>query len=244
MQWIDARRSRGRALVVVAREQHAAIVAVRGSVNVHNFVSACKIWPHRRADVPVAVRAGYAEVADELLEEIEPLLDRGLNIHLTGHSLGGAVSTILALRLKAKGFHIAQVVAFGMPLVIWGDAAGTANSSNGSNGTADERCLDLPLVRVEHPLDPVVHFPAALVNFPAPVRALGVRGGAGQRYHPVGRRVSIGDEAPTRTNKNDNSKAAVAAATPGLLGLRSVAAHRLRSYSAECTSRLSQTAGV
>ena len=84
---------------------------------------------------------------------------------------------------------------------------------------------------------------AMQVNFPAPVRALGVRGGAGQRYHPVGRRVSIGDEAPTRTNKNDNSKAAVAA-TPGLLGLRSVAAHRLRSYSAECTSRLSQTAGV
>ena len=56
-----------------------------------------------------------------------------------------------------------QVVAFGMPLVIWGDAAGPANGSNGCNGTADERCLDLPLVRVEHPLDPVVHFPAALV---------------------------------------------------------------------------------
>ena len=62
VQWIDGRRSRGRALVGVAKEQGAAIVAVRGSVNVHNFVSACKIWPHRRADVPVAVHAGYAEV--------------------------------------------------------------------------------------------------------------------------------------------------------------------------------------
>lgn len=128
-----------------------------------------------------------------------------------GHSLGGAVSTILALRLKAKGYDISQVVlpasatrfalftndkqrhksdnapqhrgirasgtsclcmlhyvprlvirrlgfracslgwrrqvvAFGMPLVIWG---------------ADEELprLDIPLLRVEHPLDPIVHFP-------------------------------------------------------------------------------------
>ena len=60
-------------------------------------------------------------------------------------------------------------------------------------------------------------------------------------YHPVGRRVSIGDEAPTRKNKDNK---AAAATTLGLLGLRSVAAHRLRSYSAECSSRLSPVAGV
>lgn len=60
------------------------------------------------------------------------------------------MSTILALRLKRKGYDISQVVAFGMPLVVWQGAA---------QGAMAELALDIPLLRVEHPLDPIPHFP-------------------------------------------------------------------------------------
>lgn len=95
-----------------------------------------------------------------------------------------------------------------MPLVIWG-------------GGEELPPLDIPLLRVEHPLDPIVHFPA-------PVRALGMRvdesATSHARYLAVGRRVSIGsrDTLP-RLNSNP-------------LDLnRGVAAHRLRSYSVQCS---------
>mmetsp|Transcript_74045 Transcript_74045/g.120212 ORF Transcript_74045/g.120212 Transcript_74045/m.120212 type:complete len:397 (+) Transcript_74045:73-1263(+) len=151
--WIEAPKSRGLALVCIAPREKLAVVAVRGSVNVHNFISALKVWPKKGADVGVSLHSGFSKVADEMMEKIEPLLAKDMTIHLTGHSLGGAVSTILALRLKRKGYDISQVVAFGMPLVVWQGAA---------QGDMAELALDIPLLRVEHPLDPIPHFPGAV----------------------------------------------------------------------------------
>ncbi len=152
LTWVEAPRSQGLAFVCVSPSENLAVFAVRGSVNMRNILFALKMWPKRTEEgIGVSLHSGFAQVADEMLVKIEPLLRTGMKVHLTGHSLGGAVSTILALRLKARGYDIAQVVAFGMPLVVWG---------------VDERqlALDIPLLRVEHPLDPIVHFPGEFVD--------------------------------------------------------------------------------
>ena len=168
-----------------------------------------------------------------------------------------------------------QVVAFGMPLVFWG-------------GDAETPRLDIPLLRVEHPLDPIVHFPGKsrpeidqhelnsevgvgrrrldgvggsrgqevkdesvgsgrpLVShepvrrelkggcpemrrlLAAPVRALGLKlddtKRSYSRYFAVGRRVSIG---------NGETLPAINSSPFDLN--RGVAAHRLRSYSVQCS---------
>ena len=153
LTWVEAPRSQGLAFVCVSPSENLAVVAVRGSVNMCNILYALKMWPKPTEEgIGVSVHSGFAQVADEMLVKIEPLLRKGMKIHLTGHSLGGAVSTILALRLKARGHDIAQVVAFGMPLVVWG---------------VDQReiPLDIPLLRVEHPLDPIVHFPGEFTDY-------------------------------------------------------------------------------
>jgi hypothetical protein len=152
LTWVEAPRSQGLALVCVTPSENVAVVAVRGSVNIRNILSALQVWPTpTEKGIGVSLHSGFAQVADEMMVKIEPLLHKGMKIHLTGHSLGGAVSTILALRLKAKGYDISQVVAFGMPLVVWA-------------GDQRELPLDIPLLRVEHPLDPVVHFPGEITG--------------------------------------------------------------------------------
>jgi hypothetical protein len=131
-----------------------------------------------------------------------------------------------------------QVVAFGMPLVFWGGARGHTQQEG------EVSALDLPLVRVEHLLDPIPHFPA-------PVRALGfsqiVPGFTNAMYQPVGTRVSIGSREPPRGGAAGRGglgfSGSLLAKGHSILGIRGVAAHRLRSYSAECYSILPSPAG-
>merc|ERR1712048_437139 len=47
-----------------------------------------------------------------------PLLDLGAEITLSGHSLGGAVATIVGMRLQARGYCVIQVMTFGAPKVM------------------------------------------------------------------------------------------------------------------------------
>jgi hypothetical protein len=42
---------------------------------------------------------------------------RRFEVEITGHSLGGALSTLLAVELEALGFRIARVTTFGSPRV-------------------------------------------------------------------------------------------------------------------------------
>ena len=85
--WIDAPKSKGLALVCIASEEKLAVVAVRGSVNIRNILMALKVWPQtlmKDDGVGVSLHSGFAEVADEMLVKIEPLLEKGMTIHLTG----------------------------------------------------------------------------------------------------------------------------------------------------------------
>jgi pimeloyl-ACP methyl ester carboxylesterase len=71
-------------------------------------------------------------------------------VHLTGHSLGGAVATLLALRLGQLG-HDVSVTTFGAPKLTTFDAF--ANES---------RLHDLDLVRLVNAGDVVPHFPSVM----------------------------------------------------------------------------------
>ena len=106
--WIDAPKSKGRALVSVAPNENLAVVAVRGSVNIRNILMALKIWPQTRAKddgVEVSVHSGFAEVADEMMVKIEPLLARGMSIHLTGEASKSAAPPVLLTCWRGIGLH-------------------------------------------------------------------------------------------------------------------------------------------
>merc|ERR1719326_2543809 len=99
--------------------------------------------------------------------------------------MGGAVCIILGMRLLARGYHVAQVVAFGAPMVVWNEA--------GQEGAFRSKWeAVLPLTRVEHRLDPIV-------NFPVPTSALTALSSRRQlaMYAPVGTLVLVGQAPPS-----------------------------------------------
>ena len=181
LSWVEAKRTKGLALVCQAPEDKIALVVVRGTVNFKNALLALKMWPrHSEEDLGVRLHSGFVEVADELFTDLEKVLaGKDTEIHLTGHSMGGAVCIILGMRLLAKGYKVAQVVAFGAPMVVWNPE---------SERFRNEWASRLPLTRVEHPLDPVVQFP---LPFQGALSAVSKRMSLAM-YQPVGRLVTVG----------------------------------------------------
>jgi len=61
---------------------------------------------------------GFLHKANVVLADLEPLLDLNADTYVSGHSLGGAVGSIVAWKLKQRGFNIQEVLTFGSPK--WG----------------------------------------------------------------------------------------------------------------------------
>jgi hypothetical protein len=70
-------------------------------------------------DLECRVHKGFCHQADRILEDVLPLLapptDRRATIELAGHSLGGAVAVILAIKLRKRGYRVVRVTTVGQP---------------------------------------------------------------------------------------------------------------------------------
>src|SRR5690606_11470357 len=63
---------------------------------------------------------GFADAEARLRRDLMEILDPGKRQTFTGHSLGGALAQIAAVRAARRGLSVARVHAFGAPMV--GDA--------------------------------------------------------------------------------------------------------------------------
>eukprot|EP01138_Halocafeteria_seosinensis_P003080 gb/GECG01003148.1/.p1 GENE.gb/GECG01003148.1/~~gb/GECG01003148.1/.p1 ORF type:complete len:312 (+),score=28.51 gb/GECG01003148.1/:1-936(+) len=100
----------------------------------------------------------------QALNSLKPQIVQGLNkigvtkstpLHITGHSLGAAMSTLCAFDLDRDGYTIAQTYNFGEPRV-------------GNQALSDmfkSRIGDSTLYRVTHWRDPVPHVPFKIMGF-------------------------------------------------------------------------------
>ena len=65
------------------------------------------------------LHAGFLEHADRLLNDVLPLLaptsNRRATVEVCGHSLGGAVAFILAMKLKKRGYTVKRATAVAAP---------------------------------------------------------------------------------------------------------------------------------
>lgn len=53
--------------------------------------------------------AGFKEVADAVVQDLEAFLEPGVEIKVAGHSLGGAAAVIVAAKLKLRGYNVGKV---------------------------------------------------------------------------------------------------------------------------------------
>jgi pimeloyl-ACP methyl ester carboxylesterase len=118
-------------------EARNVIIAFRGTQadQFQDLISDIRIWP-QKAKGPGRIHKGFYEAVEVLRKQIDPWLphDRA-SLVITGHSLGGAMATVLA-----ASFKDAELVTFGSPRV------GTAAFAAGLGQQKIRRyvdCLDL-----------------------------------------------------------------------------------------------------
>ena len=105
----------------------------------------------------IAVHRGFAEVARALHDDLRPLLDARARVALSGHSMGGAVATLLAAALKAEGFDVDALVTFGAPRLT--DGAGGAILADVLDRPTGPRAAPTRELRVVNEGDPFASLP-------------------------------------------------------------------------------------
>lgn len=104
----------GRDYLLLVDDGAVRIVAVRGSDEARDWLTNIRLW-YRHSPVGW-VHTGYFEAASALLEALEGRLD-GRPIYFAGHSMGGAVATLMAALAAASGASVAGLYTFGQPQV-------------------------------------------------------------------------------------------------------------------------------
>jgi len=102
----------------VGAQKNVAIVAFRGTVSIGNALTDATAALVRQAIFPGLVHLGFAHAAETVYPTVHDLLSaQGLRLPIlvTGHSLGGAMATLVAHRLFADGFPVRAVYSYGSP---------------------------------------------------------------------------------------------------------------------------------
>lgn len=104
----------------VASDERNLVIALRGTDQIIDWATNLKV-------AQVAIASGYAHqgfvasleaVWPQLLSRVEDLLDHGQTVWVTGHSLGGALATLVAARLATVGIEPYITCTFGAPRVL------------------------------------------------------------------------------------------------------------------------------
>ena len=90
-------------------------VSIRGSADSANFTEDLefRLRTDRRSKIPI--HRGFDEVAQIVYADVKPHLQKGYRTHLTGHSLGAAVSAIVMLYMYEDGVRVTRMIGFGQP---------------------------------------------------------------------------------------------------------------------------------
>ncbi|MGO2354606.1 MAG: lipase family protein [Marinomonas foliarum] len=110
-----------------------------GTANLENAMLDLDLELKPDAILDIKLHQGFGSGAKAVYEDIKPFLTKDQPIHLTGHSLGGAIAVILGMYLQNDGYPVEQIITFGQPKV--------------TNVTGANKFHTLPLTRVVTPDD-------------------------------------------------------------------------------------------
>lgn len=125
---------------------YGPLISIRGTANVSDALADGKIIKAKTAYG--GIHAGFLGEFEEVYNQIERFVysHEKRPIHITGHSLGGAIATIVAVELAKDGYEV-NLCTFGSPRVGDADFADTFKS------------LNIEHTRVVHADDIVPRFP-------------------------------------------------------------------------------------
>lgn len=114
-------------------------IVIRGTANEANVMLDLDVNLKPDAHLQIKLHQGFSSGAKAIFDEITPYLKADQPIHLTGHSLGGAIAVVLGMYLEKNDFNVSQIITFGQPKV--------------TNVAGAERFSHLPLIRIVTPED-------------------------------------------------------------------------------------------
>ncbi|GHB66202.1 hypothetical protein GCM10008107_14180 [Psychrosphaera saromensis] len=114
-------------------------IVIRGTANEANVMLDLDLELKPDTQLNIKLHQGFASAARAVLNDVKPYLNADQPVHLTGHSLGGAVAVVLGMYLEKNDFNVAQVITFGQPKV--------------TNVAGAELFASLPLLRIVTPDD-------------------------------------------------------------------------------------------
>lgn len=194
-----------RAFVELDEARHVQWVAVRGTANLRNVTEDAHYTKVQASDLGVPVHAGFVEDARAVWSFARPKLRPGIETRLTGHSLGGALALLLAMRLSVDGQPLGRVITFGQPKVT--TEAGVV------------RFRGLPLLRVVNHDDPVPDLPWETPG--------AVRGGL---YRHLGRELRLTDRGRFDFLPEHKAEAYLATSFLARLGRENPLEHEIARY--------------
>jgi hypothetical protein len=92
-------------------------IAIRGTVTVMNTLVNLDVQLRPDKNIGIQLHSGFAETARTIFQNIKPKLKNEYVTNITGHSLGGAVASTLAMYLDANKYPVTRVITFGQPKV-------------------------------------------------------------------------------------------------------------------------------
>ena len=99
-----------------SKEKKRVMISIRGSANLKNWLLNLEFWMRENDWFEHEVHAGFYRIAEEIYNLISSELESDYEIILTGHSMGGAVATLIGSYLQGQGQKV-EVVTFAQPRV-------------------------------------------------------------------------------------------------------------------------------
>jgi len=100
----------------VKQEGGISIIVIRGTANTSNMLSDIDIRLVSDTRTGIRLHKGFRDVAVTIMQIIDNTKTLEHTVHVTGHSLGGAVAQIIGMWLHKRGNNV-QIFSYGSPKV-------------------------------------------------------------------------------------------------------------------------------
>jgi len=100
----------------VKQENGISIIVIRGTANDANVLSDIDVRLVDDARTGIKLHKGFRDVAVTIMQIIDTTKTLEHTVHVTGHSLGGAVAQIIGMWLHKRGKNV-QIFSYGSPKV-------------------------------------------------------------------------------------------------------------------------------
>lgn len=90
----------------------------RGTTLFSDILTCLQSWFDYDQELGCRVHHGFNEHANRIVEDVIPLLvppNNKSTVEVCGHSLGGAVAMLVAIKLRKRGYHVSKVTSVGGP---------------------------------------------------------------------------------------------------------------------------------